>query len=209
MTESEKILKNKDKERSELNRQEDYLLVEKAKANDQKAFARIAQKYNRPLFFHVARLVRNQDIIDDLIQEIFLKAFDNIHSFDKNYAFSTWLFRIATNHSIDYLRKKKLQTLSIDEPYKTKDGEITIEIPDDSSEADDNIIREERVKIILEAIESLPERYEQIIRLRHMEEKSYQEISEILDLPLGTVKAHIFRARELLNKYLKDKRGSF
>ncbi len=209
MTESEKISKNKDKERSELNRQEDYLLVEKAKANDQKAFARIAQKYNRPLFFHVARLVRNQDVIDDLIQEIFLKAFDNIHSFDKNYAFSTWLFRIATNHSIDYLRKKKLQTLSIDEPYKTKDGEITIEIPDDTSEADENIIREERVKIILEAIESLPERYEQIIRLRHMEEKSYQEISEILNLPLGTVKAHIFRARELLNKYLKDKRGSF
>jgi len=209
MSESENTSKNKDKDRSELNRQEDYLLVEKAKLNDQKAFARIAQKYNRPLYFHVSRLVRNQDIVDDLIQEIFLKAFDNIHSFDKNYAFSTWLFRIATNHSIDYLRKKKLQTLSIDEPYKTKDGEISIEIPDNHSEADENIIREQRVKIILEAIDSLPERYEQIIRLRHMEEKSYQEISEILDLPLGTVKAHIFRARELLNKYLKDKRGSF
>jgi RNA polymerase sigma factor (sigma-70 family) len=200
---------NSKTERSLLNRQEDYKLVERAKLNEQAAFARLMEKYQKPLYFHINKIVHDKEILEDLIQEIFLKAFDNIHSFDASYAFSTWLYRIATNHSIDYLRKRKLKTLSIDEPYQTKDGELRIELADDDSEADDVILHQQRVNIIMEAIESLPDKYERIIRLRHMEEKSYQEIAEIMELPLGTVKAHIFRARELLNKYLKDKRGSF
>lgn len=195
--------------RSRQNREEDYKLVEKAKLNEQHAFTRLMEKYRVPLEFHIAKIVRDKEMIEDLVQEAFLKAFDNIHSFDSTYAFSTWLYRIATNHSIDYLRKKKMQTLSIDEPVRAKDGEMKIELPDNDSEADREIIQQQRENIILEAIDSLPEKYSVIIKLRHMDDKSYQEISEIMNLPLGTVKAHIFRARELLNKYLIDKRGSF
>lgn len=196
-------------DKSSLNRREDFAFVERAKLNDQTAFKCLVEKYQRPLFFHINKIVHDKEILEDLIQEIFLKAFDNIHSFDASYAFSTWLYRIATNHSIDYLRKRKLKTLSLDEPYETKDGAMKLEIADDDTEADEVIQHQQRINIIMDAIESLPSKYRKIIRLRHMEEKSYQEISEIMELPLGTVKAHIFRARELLNKFLKDKRGSF
>ncbi len=195
--------------RSLQNRQEDYSLVEEAKLNQQHAFTRLMEKYRVPLHFHISRIVRDKEMIEDLVQEAFLKAFDNIHSFDTTYAFSTWLYRIATNHSIDYLRKKKMQTLSIDEPVRAKDGDMKIELPDKESEADREIIQKQRENILLAAIDSLPGKYSVIIKLRHMDDKSYQEISEIMELPLGTVKAHIFRARELLNKYLMDKRGSF
>jgi RNA polymerase sigma-70 factor (family 1) len=206
---SAKQQKNLKEQRSRKNREEDYALVEQARLNQQEAFTRLMEKYRTPLYYHINKIVRDKEMIEDLVQESFLKAFDNIHSFDTSYAFSTWLYRIATNHSIDYLRKKKLQTLSIDEPVKSRDGEFRMELPDQDSEADREIIDKQRENIISEAIESLPEKYSVIIKLRHMDDKSYQEIAEMMDLPLGTVKAHIFRARELLNKYLIDKRGSF
>lgn len=195
--------------KSQKNREEDYALVDRAKLNDQKAFARLMEKYQVQLHFHVQKIVRDKEIVEDLVQEAFLKAFDNIHTFDPTYAFSTWLYRIATNHSIDYLRKKKMRTLSIDEPVRSKDGEMKIELPDHDSETDAFLIRKQRERIIKEAIESLPDKYRTIIQLRHEDDKSYQEIADMLELPLGTVKAHIFRARELLNKFLIDKRGQF
>lgn len=187
----------------------DDKLVSAAVEGDESAYAKLVEKYRKPLFFHISKLVKDRDHIEDLVQEAFMKAFGNLKSYNTDYAFSTWLYRIATNHSIDYLRKRKLQTLSIDEPIKTREGEIEIELPDESSQSDRDIIRKQRKKIIRKSIEELPEKYRQVIEMRHMEEKSYQEISEILDLPLGTVKAHIFRAREMLYKSLKDKRSHF
>lgn len=194
---------------SSISSKEDALLIERAAQGDEHAFRLIVEKYSRALRFHITRMVREKEIIDDLIQEIFLKAFSNLGSYNTSFAFSTWLYRIATNHTIDHLRKKKLKTLSIDEPVQSKDGEMQIEIPDNSTRADELILTQQRNKIILEALETLPSKYRTVIEMRHMEEKSYQEISEELFLPLGTVKAHIFRARELLYKYLKDKRSSF
>lgn len=188
---------------------EDFILVKRASGGDQRAYVEILGKYKQPLYFHVLRMVRDKEIIEDLIQEIFSKAFDNINSYNTNYAFSTWLYRIATNHTIDYLRRKKLKTLSLDEPFKTKDGELSIEIVDEGHDADELILRKQRSNILLEAIDQLPDKYKEVILLRHMEEKSYQEIAELMDLPLGTVKAHIFRARELLYKELKDKLATF
>lgn len=194
---------------SSISSKEDAQLIERAALGDEQAFRLIVEKYSRALRFHITRMVRDKEIIDDLIQEIFLKAFSNLGSYNTSFAFSTWLYRIATNHTIDHLRKKKLKTLSIDEPVQSKDGEMQIEIPDNSTRADELILTQQRNKIILDALETLPSKYRTVIEMRHMEEKSYQEISEELDLPLGTVKAHIFRARELLYKYLKDKRSSF
>lgn len=187
----------------------DYAVVQRAIGGDQSAFKMLFDKYKQPLYFHILKLVKDREIIEDLLQEIFLKAFDNISSFNPDYAFSTWLYRITTNHSIDYLRKKKLKTFSIHDPIRTKDGEMSIELEDESRTTDDLIMRKQRSQILREALDSLPEKYREIIKMRHVEELSYQEIAEILDLPLGTVKAHIFRARELLYKYLKDRQDTF
>lgn len=187
----------------------DYALVQRAIGGDQSAFKVLFEKYKQPLYYHILKLVKDKEIIEDLLQEIFLKAFDNIGSFNPDYAFSTWLYRITTNHSIDFLRKKKLKTFSIHDPIKTKDGEMSIELEDEGRSADDLIVRKQRSQILREALDSLPDKYREIIKMRHVEELSYQEIAEILDLPLGTVKAHIFRARELLYKYLKDRQDTF
>lgn len=188
---------------------EDDVLVKEAREGDEQSYKRLVNKYERALYYHILKMVNDKEQVEDLVQEAFVKAFDNLESYNTNYAFSTWLYRIATNHTIDYLRKKKLQTLSIDKPRKTKSGEIEMQLEDQSAQTDRSIIRKQRQNIVQNAIDELPEKYRKVIRLRHMEEKSYQEISEELDKPLGTVKAHIFRAREMLYKSLKDKRGQF
>ncbi|HKK45428.1 MAG TPA: sigma-70 family RNA polymerase sigma factor [Balneolaceae bacterium] len=188
---------------------EDDALVKRAIGGDESAYTQIVDKYERALYFHILKMIKNREQVEDLVQETFVKAFDNLNTYSTNYAFSTWLYRIATNHTIDYLRKKKLKTLSIDEPMKTKDGEMDMQLQDESASTDRSIIRKQRQKIVRNAIDDLPEKYRKVIEMRHMEEKSYQEIADVLDLPLGTVKAHIFRARELLYKALKDKKSKF
>lgn len=188
---------------------EDDVLVKRAKGGDEQAYKQLVDKYQRALYFHVLKMIKDKEQVNDLVQEAFVKAFNNLNTYSTNYAFSTWLYRIATNHTIDYLRKKKLKTLSIDEPVKTRDGEMQMQLEDESAGTDRNIIRKQRQDMVQAAIEDLPPKYRKVIQMRHMEEKSYQEIADVLDLPLGTVKAHIFRARELLYKALKDKRGKF
>lgn len=188
---------------------EDDRLVAKAVKGDQDAFRSLLNKYQKPLYYHVVKMVKDHEQVEDLIQEAFVKAFDNLKSYNTNYAFSTWLYRITTNHTIDYLRKKKLKTMSIDEPVKTGDGYMSFQIEDEDAATDRKIIRKQRQNIIHEAIAGLPEKYRAVIEMRHLEELSYDEIAEALDLPLGTVKAHIFRAREMLYKALKDRREQF
>jgi RNA polymerase sigma factor (sigma-70 family) len=187
----------------------DHALVERAKGGEQKAFKELFEKYKQPLYFHVLKMVHQHEIVEDLLQEVFLKAFDNIYSYNPDFAFSTWLYRITTNHTIDFLRKKRLKTMSIDEPVKTKDGEVGIDLADEDADSSGLVVQRQRQAIIKQALESLPEKYRMVIQYRHMDELSYQEIADMMELPLGTVKAHIFRARELLYKYLKDRQGSF
>jgi RNA polymerase sigma-70 factor (ECF subfamily) len=183
---------------------EDHKLINLAKEGDQRSFEALLNKY-RNLVYHVMfKMVGNSQEAEDLTQEAFIKAFRALSSFNEEFAFSTWLMKIATNNCIDYLRKKKLRVFSIDEPVKYKDEELQFEIPDHDPSPERQLLEEERSKFINNAIESLPPRYRHVILLRHKEEKSYEEIAEILDLPLGTVKARIFRAREMLNKKMKN-----
>lgn len=207
-TETESSSSSSRENASESSREDD-VLVKKAIGGDEQAYKELVEKYQRALYFHVLKMIKDKEQVNDLVQEAFVKAFDNLNTYSTNYAFSTWLYRIATNHTIDYLRKKKLKTLSIDEPVKTRDGEMQMQLEDESAGTDRNIIRKQRQDMVQEAIEDLPPKYRKVIEMRHMEEKSYQEIADVLDLPLGTVKAHIFRARELLYKALKDKREKF
>ena len=182
---------------------EDDKWVQLAVKGDEKAYAALSNKYQRPLYFHIRKMIRDVDYVDDLVQDIFMKAFKNLKNYKNDYAFSTWLYRIATNHTIDYLRKKKLDTFSINIDSSDEDHAL-IQLKDEDTYTDEPMIRRQRKNKVHEAIDQLPEKYRLIILKRHIEEKSYQEISEEMDIPLGTVKAHIFRARELLYKYMKD-----
>ncbi len=189
--------------------EQDREYVRRALEGDESAYAALVDKYQRALYYHIRKMVREEKEIDDLVQETFIKAFNALESYSEDYAFSTWLYRIATNHSIDYLRKKRLQTRSISKPVKTKEGHLEMELPDLTYRPDKHVVDDQRRELIQDAIDELPPKYYRVIILRHKQEKTYDEIAAQLDLPLGTVKAHIFRARKLLYKKLREKRGTF
>jgi len=147
--------------------------------------------------------VRNNEEAQDLVQETFIKAFGSLKSYNPNYRFTTWLYKIAVNSSIDHIRKKKIQTFSLDQPIDTKDGRVGVEVADMSYHPEQDLSDKQKRLSITDAINSLPEKYRQVIIMRHQEDKSYEEIAKILRAPVGTVKARIFRARELLKKKLK------
>ena len=180
----------------------------RALEGDQRAYAQLVQKYRKALHHHISRTVRTTRDVDDLVQEAFIKAFNALGTYRSSYAFSTWLYKIATNHAIDFLRKKRLNTLSIDKPVQSKDGELQMELPDVTYRPDRHIVEGQRSDVLKAAIDTLPPKYHRVIVLRHQEEMTYEEIAEKLELPLGTVKAHIFRARRLLYTRLRDKRDS-
>lgn len=186
-------------------RAEDSRLIKAALKGEQPAYRAILKKYHDQVYNLLYRMVHEKDEVEDLTQEAFIKAFQSLHHFNEEFAFSTWLYKIATNNCIDYIRKKKLATFSIDKPIESKDSEYTFEIPDSTYEPDKSMIARQRTKALEDAINSLPEKYRTVILMRHSEDMDYQDIADQLNLPLGTVKAHIFRAREILYKKLKKK----
>jgi RNA polymerase sigma-70 factor (ECF subfamily) len=184
-------------------RAEDSRMIQEALKGDDRAYKNLMNKYHDAIYNFIYRMVHDREQVEDLTQEAFIKAFSSLKSFNEEFAFSTWLYKIATNNSIDYIRKKKLQMYSIDKPIESKDSDFVFELPDESYEADKDLISNQRAVLLRQAIDDLPEKYRRVIALRHVEERSYEEIAEILKLPIGTVKAHIFRARELLYKQLR------
>ncbi|HLB00242.1 MAG TPA: sigma-70 family RNA polymerase sigma factor [Bacteroidota bacterium] len=186
-------------------RKQDLSLIDAALGGDQSAFRELMKKHRDSIFNLIHRIIRDTEQVEDLTQETFVKAFASLRNFNREYAFSTWLYKIATNSSIDYIRKKKLQTISINKPVIHEDSDYSIELPDSTYEPDRFIIQRQKSTIIAEAIAQLPPKYRKVIVMRHTEERDYAEIAKILKIPIGTVKAHIFRARELLSKYLRDR----
>ena len=185
--------------------EEDAVLVKRAIGGDERAIKGIMRRYKNPVAQIVYKLVRDRGQIEDLTQEVFIKAFQHLGDFDYQHQFASWLFKITNNHCIDYIRKKRLSVYSIDDQVKTDDGEITYEIPDSTYEPDLNLLREQKSKIIRQAIDSLPKKYREVILLRHREELSYEEIAEKTGLPVNTIKVQLFRAREMMYKFLKDR----
>jgi RNA polymerase sigma-70 factor (ECF subfamily) len=186
-------------------RKEDSKLIHDALNGNQFAYKQLMKKYHDAIFNLIYRIVHNKEQVEDLTQEAFVKAFASLKNFNEEYAFSTWLYKIATNSSIDYIRKKKLDTFSIDKPIAMEESDYHFELPDTTYQPDKTIMQRQRTTLIDEAISQLPEKYRRVIILRHSEERDYAEIAKMLKLPIGTVKAHIFRARELLNRYLRNK----
>jgi len=183
---------------------EDGIIIAEALAGDQKAYAFLVEKHRKAIFHIINRIVRNDEIARDLVQETFMKAFSSLASYRSEYRFSTWLYKIAANSSIDHLRKKRIKALSLDRPIETADGTMEIEVPDYSFHPERELVKKQQRVSIEEAIQSLPDKYREVIIYRHKDDKSYDEIAELLDIPVGTVKARIFRARELLKKKLKN-----
>ncbi len=192
-------------QRRQDSRAEDSQIIQQALKGDETAYKKLMRKYHDAIFNFIFKMVHDREQVEDLTQEAFIKAFASLKKFNDEYAFSTWLYKIATNNSIDYIRKRKLQVYSIDKPIEARDSEFGFELPDEGYEADQELISDQRAVMIREAIAKLPPKYRKVIELRHVDEKSYEEIADVLELPIGTVKAHIFRARELLYKQLRGK----
>jgi RNA polymerase sigma factor (sigma-70 family) len=190
-------------------RKEDLKLINLALDGDQSAYVRLMKKYKSTINHVLFRVVQDPDEVEDITQEVFINAFKSLKSFKKEYSFFSWIYKIALNKGIDYLRKKKIQTLSLDKPIESDESDYRYEVPDSTYEPDKSIIAKERAIFIQQAIDKLPAKYRKVIIMRHQEEKDYGEIAKELKLPIGTVKVHIFRARELLNKYLRNKIGHY
>ena len=188
-----------------VSKEEDMMLIHRALNNDQSAYRTLMKKYRKLVQNLIYKMISNKDDVEDLTQEAFIKAFNSLDKFDMEYAFSTWLYKIASNNCIDYLRKKKLNTFSLDKEISQTDEDLRFEIPDEDFKPDMSIIQNQRKDFLEKAINSLPKKYKEVIILRHKEEMDYAEIAKTLGVPIGTVKAHLFRARELLNRYLKNK----
>ena len=185
--------------------QKDYDLVIKAtKYDDQQAFSDLMDRYKDSIYFMLLKMVNNKDDAEDLTIEAFGKAFNSLKQYTPNYAFSTWLFKIATNNCIDFLRKKKKKTMSIDNSIENKDGdEITIELKSDARTPEQETIRDQKIELMRSYVKKLKPRNETLVEMRYFKEMSYEEISNELNLPLGTVKAQLFRAREFLYNLMK------
>ena len=185
----------------------DYNLVQLAlEKGDQKAYADLMNNYRDSLFFMMLKMTNDATDADDLTIEAFGKAFKSLNQYTPDYAFSTWLFKIATNNCIDFIRKKKKMTFSMNIGFdKNEDGtEIAHNIPSETLDPEEKFIENQKIKLMRDIVERLKPHYRDLIKIRYFEEYSYEEISEALDLPLGTVKAQLFRAREFLFNILKN-----
>jgi RNA polymerase sigma-70 factor (ECF subfamily) len=183
---------------------EDLDLVKRAIQNDQKAYAELMTRYKDAIYFMLLKMVNNKEDANDLTVEAFGKAFENIEKYRPDFAFSTWLFKIATNNCIDFIRKKRLKTFSIDQSTESEEGnESRYDIVSEGLDPEEKLIKKQKNDLMRNIVDKLPARYRQLVIMRYFEEKSYEEISVELDLPLGTVKAQLFRARDLLFNTIK------
>jgi RNA polymerase sigma factor (sigma-70 family) len=180
--------------------QYDILLVTRAvDKHDEAAYAELLDRYKDSVYFLLLKMVNNKDDAEDLTIEAFGKAFKNINQYTPNFAFSTWLFRIATNNCIDFIRKKRTVTLSLDRSFTNSEGgEMTMDVRSDTLDPEESLIRKQKNVLMRSLVDKLKPRYKILIELRYFQELSYEEIAERLDLPLGTVKAQLFRSREFL-----------
>ncbi len=187
---------------------EDFRLIDEAtKKNNDQAYAELMQRYKKPVYHMVLKMVRNVDDAEDLTIEAFAKAFKSLHRFKKDFTFSTWLFRIATNNAIDFIRKKKLETMSLNTSFKDDDGEaVNIDVEDNNLDPQEEAIKEQKIELVRMFVTKLPAKYQRLVRLRYFQEYSYEEIAQELEAPLGTVKAQLHRARELLYDLVKGKK---
>jgi RNA polymerase sigma-70 factor (ECF subfamily) len=182
--------------------QYDFTLVEAALAGEEKAFAKLMSRYKDAIYFMLLKMVNNKNDAEDLTLEAFGKAFKNLHQYSPNYAFSTWLFKIATNNCIDFLRKRRGVFVSIENNQENGDNDPPIKLRSTEPNPEEKLIRIQKAFLMRKIVHRLKPRYRILVELRYFREFSYEEIAKELNLPLGTVKAQLFRAREMLFKMI-------
>ncbi len=185
--------------------QQDLDLVEQARYGDQKAYAQLLGKYRDAIYFMLLKMINNPIDAEDLTIEAFGKAFKNLNQYTPNFAFSTWLFKIASNNCIDFIRKQRTNTVSLDQSVDEDDNlSPSSLIQSDTPDPEATMINEQKIRLMRDVVTKLKPRYRTLIELRYFSEYSYEEIAEQMELPIGTVKAQLFRARELLMNILKN-----
>lgn len=190
--------------------QKDLILVEQAIKGDQSAYATLMERYRESVYFTMLKMVNNTDDADDLTIEAFGKAFNRLEQYSPTYAFSTWLFKIASNNCIDFIRKKRVKVTSIDTGITNDDGEVLFfDAKSNTLDPEETIMQNQKVVHMRELVSKLKPRYRVLVEKRYFEELSYEEISEELDLPLGTVKAQLFRARDFLANMMEKTKDNF
>ena len=184
--------------------QQDYALVESALRGEEKAFAKLLSKYKDAIYYMLLKMVNNKSDAEDLTIEAFGKAFKNLHQYSPSYAFSTWLFKIASNNCIDFLRKKKGVHVPIDNNQEGNENEQPVRLKSGEPDPEEKMIRIQKAILLRRIVRRLKPRYRTLVELRYFREFSYEEIAKELNLPLGTVKAQLFRAREMLFKMIES-----
>lgn len=183
----------------------DLILVEKALNGNQIAYAELMGIYRESIYFMMIKMVKLEDDAEDLTIEAFGKAFNRLHQYSPTFAFSTWLFKIASNNAIDFMRKKRIKLTSMDKGYTNEDGEsVSIDFESEEKDPEEVAIQQEKFKHMREVVKKLKPRYRDLIEKRYFQELSYEEIALEMDLPLGTVKAQLFRARAFLADMMEN-----
>jgi RNA polymerase sigma-70 factor (ECF subfamily) len=188
----------------------DYDLVQKAlKTGDQNAYAELMDRYRDSIYYMLLKMVNNKDDADDLTIEAFGKAFNRLELYTPNFAFSTWLFKIASNNAIDFIRRRKKNTMSINQSIGGEEGdELYMDLKSSDLTPEEISIKEQKIQYLRNLVSKLKPRYRQLIEMRYFQQLAYEEIAAELDLPLGTVKAQLFRARDMLFQVLKNSKDS-
>jgi RNA polymerase sigma-70 factor (ECF subfamily) len=184
--------------------QYDILLVEAALSGEEKAFTKLMSRYKDAIYYMLLKMVNNKNDAEDLTIEAFGKAFKNLNQYSPNYAFSTWLFKIATNNCIDFLRKRRGVFVSIETNQENGDNDQTVKLRSNEPNPEEKLIRIQKAFLMRKIVHKLKPRYRILVELRYFREYSYEEIANELKLPLGTVKAQLFRAREMLFKMIES-----
>lgn len=191
----------------------DKELILRIKENsDQQAYALLLNRYKNSLMFTVLKMINNRDDAEDITMQAFTKAFKNLDSYNDEYAFSTWLFKIASNASIDFLRKRRLKTTSLDKNMLGDDENSTSfaqNILDPELDPEEKYVLKQRNRLMQEVVESMNPKYKELIQMRFFEELKYEEIAVRLDIPLGTVKVRLSRAKSLLSQILSEHKDKF
>jgi len=185
----------------------DYRLVQRAiKTGDQQAYATLLNNYRDSLYFMMLKMTGNPTDAEDLTIEAFGKAFKSLQQYSTDFAFSTWLFRIAANNCIDFLRKSKRIQFA-DGTFNEDEDQVPdfhSNVPSGALDPEEKVIEKQKIALMHEVVEKLKPHYRELVELRYFREWSYEEIATELDLPIGTVKAQLFRAREFLYQILKN-----
>lgn len=188
----------------------DYKLVRLAiDSDDQKAYAELLHRYKESVFFMMLKMCNNKDDAEDLTIEAFGRAFKKLDQYSPSFAFSTWLFKIASNNAIDFLRKKKQKNaVSLDNRQDNADSmDYSYSIKSPSLDPEESFIRKQKLDNVRILVDNLKPKYKEMIELFYFQELSHEEISQRLNLPIGTIKAQLFRARDLLYNAFKHKEG--